>query len=59
MQMATDKISISIPPGLTKVLDSEAKKQGISRSQLITKILIDNLYIPCPTCGQVRDPKEE
>jgi len=57
--VAVKKISISVPPGLVKVMDSEAKKQGINRSQLATRILIDHLYIPCPTCGKVRQPDEE
>lgn len=57
--MAVKKISVSVPPGLVKVMDRECKKQGINRSQLVTKILIDHLYIPCPTCGKVREPDKE
>ena len=53
--MASTKISISLPTGLVKVVDSEAKKRKLNRSALITKILIDNLYVECPTCGNVRE----
>lgn len=54
--MASTKISISLPEGLVKVVDSEAKKKKkLNRSALITKILIDNLYVACPTCGNVRE----
>jgi len=56
--MATAKISISVPEALVKALDREAKKKKISRSQMVTQILISKLYVPCPTCGNVHDAEE-
>lgn len=50
-----EKISVSLPPGLVKVLDRICDEEGTTRSALITKVLINELYIPCPTCGQMAD----
>ena len=53
MSSGTTKIAVTVPTLVFEVLEQEREKLAVSRSNIVTKALIQYLKMHCPTCGGI------